>query len=138
MDVDPDGMADLALVQSGSSPQWLRTIERSTTPAQMVLSSQFPLDGADTTPPTAPTNLTGKATPGLNVTLNWGASTDNSGGAVTYRIYRDGVPVGTLQTGLTYVDHPSKAGYHTYSVFALDGSGNKSASSNKIGLKAIS
>jgi len=137
MDVDPDGMADLALVQPGSV-QWLRTIERSSTPAQMVLSSQFPHDGQDNTPPAVPTGLKATASAGLDVNLSWNASTDDSGGTVTYRVYRDGNAVGTAQTGLTYVDHPAKAGSHSYVVRAFDGSGNKSNPSNKVTVKAVS
>jgi len=136
MNVDPDGLADVALVQAGSM-QWLRTIERSATPAQMVSASQYPLVGQDTTPPTTPTALKATATSGLTVSLSWSASTDNSGGTVTYRVYRDGNAVGTQQPGLTYVDHPTKAGSHSYVVKAMDPAGNTSAASTRVWCKAF-
>ncbi len=138
MDVDADGLVDVALVQSGNM-QWLRTIERSSTPAQMVLASQFPHEGADTTPPTVPTGLTATSTAGRTVTLSWNASTDDSGGTVSYRVYRNNKAIGTMQTSLTYVDHPGKAGtWYSYVVRAYDGADNRSDPSNKVSVKAIS
>jgi fibronectin type 3 domain-containing protein len=136
MNVDPDGMADLALVQAGSM-RWLRTIERSSAPAQMVLSSDFPYTGSDKAAPSTPTGL--KATPsaGRTISLNWTGSTDNSGGIVFYRVYRNGRAVGTRQTTTTYVDHPAKAGWYAYTVKAIDGVGNTSAASNKVTVKAV-
>ena len=86
MNVDPDGMADLALVQSGA-PHWLRTIERSTSRRRsMVLSSDFPHVGKDTTPPSVPTGLKAVASSGRTITLTWNASTDDTGGAVVYQV----------------------------------------------------
>ena len=136
MNVDPDGMADLALVQSGSM-RWLRTIERSASPALMVLSSDYPHFGVDTTPPTVPTGLTAAPSSGLTVSLGWNASTDDTGGAVFYRVFRDGRAIGSQQSGLTYMDHP-KAGWHSYTVKAIDAAGNLSAASNKVTVKAVS
>jgi hypothetical protein len=134
MDVDPDGMADLALIQSGSV-KWLRTIERSASPALMVLSSQYPHFGQDTTPPTTPTGLAATASPGLTISLSWNASTDDTGGTVFYKVFRDGVSVGN-QTGRTFVDHP-KAGSHKYYVKAIDAAGNLSGQSNNVTIKAV-
>lgn len=48
MDVNPDGMADLALVQKEGAytrVRWLRTIERSTSPASMATTTSGILDG---------------------------------------------------------------------------------------------
>ena len=61
-----------------------------------------------------PTGLKGVASSGRTVTLTWNASTDDTGGAVVYQIYRDGGKLGSNQTGLTYVDHPAKTVNHTY------------------------
>ena len=67
------------------------------------------------------------------------ASTDDSGGTVTYRVYRNGNAIGTLQTGLTYVDHPGTAGnWYSYVVRAFDGAGNRSNPSNQVTVKALS
>jgi len=136
MDVDPDGMADLALVGT-SSADWLRTIERSSTPAEMVLASQFPSVGQDKTPPPAPTLQPAIATAGRTVTLSWSTSVDNNGGVVTYRAYRNGHALGSGQsTDLAFVDHPTNANtWYSYVVYAYDGSGNRSIASNKVTVK---
>lgn len=137
MNVDPDGLVDVALVQSGNM-QWLRTIERSSTPAEMVLSSQFPHEGADITPPSVPTALKATTSAGRTVSLSWNASTDDSGGMVTYRVYRNNKAIGTVQTGLTFVDHPGVAGnWYAYVVRAYDGAGNRSNPSNQVTVKAL-
>jgi hypothetical protein len=135
MNVDADGMSDLAIVQSGSS-KWLRAIEKSTTPAKMVLSSDFPQSGRDTTPPPVPSGLTAVASAGLTVTISWNASIDDFGGTVVYRVFRDGKGIGSKQAALTYIDHP-KAGKHYYQVKAIDPAGNKSAKSPKVTVKAF-
>jgi hypothetical protein len=134
MNVDQDGMADVALVQNGSM-RWLRTIERSTSPAQMVLSSDFPHVGKDTTPPSVPAGLKAQATAGMVITLTWNASSDDSGGAVVYTIYRDGGQLAKNLTTPTYTDHPAKAVLHTYYVKATDTAGNVSAASTKVTAK---
>ena len=136
MDVDPDGMADLALVGS-SAVDWLRTIERSSTPAEMVLASQFPSLGQDNTPPPAPTSFNAVATAGLTITLSWNPSVDNNGGTVTYRAYRNGHALGSGQTtALGYVDHPTKVDWFAYVVYAYDGAGNRSVASTKVTIKS--
>jgi glucose/arabinose dehydrogenase len=93
----------------------------------------------DTVPPTAPTNLTGKAS-GTTVTLNWGASTDNIG-VTSYEVYRDGVLAATIsgQGGApptTYPDSGLAPGStHTYFVLAKDLAGNPSPHSNSVTVK---
>lgn len=90
-----------------------------------VTFNNTPPPTTDTTPPSTPTNLT--ATSGNKVQLSWGASTDNSG-SVSYRVYRDGAQVGTSNT-TSYTDS-GKAGTYTYTVRAVDPSGNLSGVSN--------
>jgi hypothetical protein len=92
----------------------------------------------DTTPPTAPTNLRHTD---LNwdceVTLAWDQSTDNDDpqSAIEYEIYLNGVFADlTAGTGsiLTYGFRGSEPS--TFALFAVDRSGNVSASSNTITL----
>ncbi len=84
--------------------------------------------GAETTPPTTPTNLATTVVSGTQVNLAWSASTDNTG-VRGYGIYRNGTLVGTVdQNTLTYSDTnltPSTS--YAYQVDAFDGSGNHSA-----------
>ncbi|WP_135548182.1 fibronectin type III domain-containing protein [Paenibacillus cymbidii] len=81
----------------------------------------------DATPPSTPGSLTGSVT-GHSVALNWSASTDNRGIA-GYRVYRDGAEIATV-TGTVYTDANilSATGY-SYTVKAVDTSGNLSAAS---------
>ena len=85
----------------------------------------------DTSPPSAPGQLTGSARNGSEVNLSWAASTDNV--AVTgYQVFRNGTLVGNVSaTSLTYQDTtvaPSTT--YAYTVKAVDAAGNVSAASN--------
>jgi chitodextrinase len=101
----------------------------ATTPAQ-----------TDFTPPTAPTNLRGRADVGsCEVYLSWGQSTDNADqqGALLYRFRADGalsppssfVIGGGTNVGRSVLEGPVP-GPTTFTVEAIDGSGNVSAPSN--------
>ena len=82
----------------------------------------------DTTPPSAPANLTATAMSAAAIGLSWTASTDPVGVA-GYRVYRNGVQVGTPAT-TSYTDAglmPSTT--YTYTVAAYDTAGNISAQS---------
>ena len=105
--------------------------------ASRTVSVTPPFCSPDTTAPSAPTGLTGRAL-GTAVTLNWSAATDDV--AVTgYDVLRDGVRVGVL-TG-SAADPPDStltdAGLTadtdvTYTVVARDAQGNTSAPSDPV------
>ncbi|HWZ65731.1 MAG TPA: galactose oxidase-like domain-containing protein [Patescibacteria group bacterium] len=86
---------------------------------------------ADTTPPTAPANLTASATSSSSVSLSWAASTDNVG-VTGYTVLRNGVTVGTTAgTSTTYTDNTVVASTsYSYTVTARDAAGNVSPASN--------
>jgi chitodextrinase len=85
---------------------------------------------ADTTPPTAPTGLTAAAASATSVNLSWTASTDNVG-VTAYRVVRDGATVATVGAVTGYTDTTVAASTtYSYTVQALDGTGNASAPSN--------
>ncbi len=90
-----------------------------------------PTPTLDTQPPTAPSGLAASAGKAKKVTLTWGASQDNV--AVTgYRIYRNGVQVGTT-AARTFTDTVTgKRAPVTYSVRAYDAAGNLGAPSNSV------
>ncbi|MBO0472036.1 fibronectin type III domain-containing protein [Enterococcus sp. DIV0242_7C1] len=91
-------------------------------------------DPSDTTPPTVPGNLTAGTITETAATLTWTASTDNVKLA-GYKIYRDGVLVGTV-SGTTYTDTTLKANTtYSYTVKAYDAAGNLSADSNAVSVK---
>ncbi len=81
--------------------------------------------GSDTTPPSAPTNLTASNITTSSVDLSWSAATDNVGVA-GYNIYVDGSFVGNT-TALTYtVSGLSASTTYNMSVTAYDAAGNES------------
>lgn len=86
---------------------------------------------ADTTAPTAPTNLTASGTTQTATNLSWTASTDNIG-VTGYDVYRDGSLLASV-TGTTYTATGLTAST-TYSFFvrAKDGAGNISGDSNTV------
>jgi chitodextrinase len=85
----------------------------------------------DTTPPSAPTGLTGVAASGTEIDLDWTASDDDVGVA-GYRIIRDGTPLADAP-GTTYADTTTQPGEtHTYEVRAFDAAGNLSDASNSV------
>ncbi|MGJ9403521.1 fibronectin type III domain-containing protein [Arthrobacter sp. KK5.5] len=82
----------------------------------------------DTTPPSAPTNLTASLS-GTTANLAWTASSDNVG-VVGYRVVRNGTVLTGTVTGTTFANSGLAAGTYTYTVAAIDGAGNVSAASN--------
>ena len=84
---------------------------------------------SDTAAPSVPAALTATATGSATVRLTWGPATDPEGSAVTYRVYRDGVPVaGAPVAATTLTDTGLAAGTtYGYQVTALDAAGNESA-----------
>ena len=102
---------------------------------QMV-AFRTPISGADTQPPTAPSNLTATAISGSQINLGWTASTDNVGvtqylvercqGAGCTNFAQIATPSGT-----TYNDTALSVGTaYSYRVRATDGTGNLSPYSN--------
>lgn len=88
--------------------------------------------GGDVTPPTDPTAVSATVTSGNTVSLSWTASTDFSG-VVNYGVYRDGLPIATVQNPdasapapTTFVDANVPPGSYVYSVDAGDAAGNRS------------
>src|SRR5713226_3532998 len=91
---------------------------------------------ADTTPPTAPSNLVATAASGAQINLSWTASTDNVG-VTGYRVERcQGAGCSTFvqiatPTGTTYGNTGLAAGTpYSYRVRATDAAGNLSDYSN--------
>lgn len=91
----------------------------------------FTVKNADTTPPSAPSNLTITKNVYNEVDLSWGASTDNVG-VTGYQVLRNGISVATV-TGTTYQDKSVLANTsYSYSVVAQDAAGNQSSPSNSV------
>jgi fibronectin type 3 domain-containing protein len=90
----------------------------------------------DTTPPSAPTSLVATAVNSSQINLTWAASTDNVG-VKNYQVFRStgsgsASQIATVTT-TTYGDTGLVASTtYSYYVVAVDGAGNKSASSSKV------
>ncbi len=83
----------------------------------------------DTTPPTAPANLTATAVSSGQVNLAWTASTDNVG-VTGYNVYRNGAFLASA-TATSYSDTTTQASTtYSYTVYAVDAAGNVSPASN--------
>lgn len=94
---------------------------------QLVVTARNP--AGDSQPPTAPTGLGATAPAPNRVDLSWTASTDNVG-VTGYRVYRNGVQVGTSGTN-AFSDLTAQASTsYSYHVVAQDAAGNSSPSSN--------
>ncbi len=85
----------------------------------------------DTVAPSVPERLSARAASTTQINLTWRASTDNVG-VTGYRIYRNGVQVGT-PTGTSYSDTGlTAATSYSYKVAACDAAGNCSAQSSAV------
>ncbi|MDM7832099.1 glycosyl hydrolase [Cellulomonas edaphi] len=103
---------------------------RLTVPARSVASSNASAP-ADTTAPSVPTNLAASGTTSSATNLTWSASTDGSGGTGVsgYEVLRNGTVLATT-TGTSYTASGLSASTtYSFTVRALDGAGNRSASS---------
>jgi hypothetical protein len=91
----------------------------------------------DTTPPSAPPKVTAKLTKDGKVHLAWAAAADN-GRVASYRVLRNGTAIASGDA-LTYVDKAARPGSGssvTYSVVALDLSGNVSPAAKATPLRS--
>jgi poly(hydroxyalkanoate) depolymerase family esterase len=87
--------------------------------------------GGDTTAPSVPSNLAVTGVTSSSASLSWSASTDNVGVA-GYRVFRNGVQVGTA-AGTAFTDSGLSAStQYTYKVAAYDAAGNVSAQSTGV------
>jgi hypothetical protein len=87
------------------------------------------LDVPDEEAPSAPSNLSASQN-ATDVKLQWSASTDNLGVA-RYVVFRDGLEIGT-SPGTIITDTSATPGQHTYTVYADDEAGNRSAGSPEL------
>ncbi len=101
------------------------------TPSPTPTPTPSPTSATDAQPPTTPTGLGVSFGKGKKLDLYWNPSSDNVGVA-GYRVYRDGVQVGTT-AGTTFGDSLiGKRSTATYDVVAYDLAGNLSPASDPI------
>ena len=99
-------------------------------PSNVITVTTTAAGGADTEPPSAPTNLHGwDAGDGAReINLFWTASFDNQTpqAAIEYEIYMNGVLDHAI-TGTRAILYATQAGENTFTVIAVDSAGNRSA-----------
>lgn len=91
-------------------------------------------DTTDTEPPSAPSNLAGTTTSFSTAALSWMASKDNIG-VTGYNVYQDGNLIAISPTTSFTVTGLKGSTTYSFSVKAIDGSGNLSAASNSVSIK---
>ncbi len=87
--------------------------------------------GSDTLPPSTPTNLAAAVVSSSQVNLSWNSSSDNVG-VTGYRVYRNGIQIGTTANTFYNDTNLSPATTYQYSVSAYDAAGNGSAISGTV------
>ena len=93
---------------------------------QSVPSEEVNVQIPDSTPPAPPENVTLAASSNSEISFTWTTSTDNVG-VTGYQVARDTVVIGQAAT-TTFTDTTSSPGNtYTYTVQAMDASGNASA-----------
>jgi hypothetical protein len=98
----------------------------------LVLGTSPTLAAPDRTPPTRPTNLRVTSTTAHRITLAWNPSTDNSG-TFSYRVWISyGFTDTVSQTQTTFSLGVVPNNTYSFYVYAVDGSGNRSANSNTV------
>jgi subtilisin family serine protease len=115
----------------------VRVYNRALTAGELQTDMTSPVVPPDTSPPSAPSNLSATALVGA-VSLSWGQSTDNVG-VSRYDLHR-GTSAGftvsdanriAQPTGTTYTDSGLASGTYYYRVTAVDAAGNVGPPSNE-------
>ena len=98
--------------------------------AQSAASSVTTPACGDLTPPSVPANLTASVASCSQINLLWSASADTGGsGLAGYKIYRNGIQVGTSTATSFASTGLAAATFYTFKVASYDNAGNTSAQS---------
>jgi chitodextrinase len=98
----------------------------------LVLGASPAFAAGDHQAPTKPSNLRVTSTTSYRVSLAWNASTDNSG-TFSYRVVvGNGATYTVPQAQTTFTAFVAPNGTYSFSVYAVDGSGNKSQRSSTV------
>jgi hypothetical protein len=91
---------------------------------------------ADTTAPTAPTNVSASAITQTTATLSWSASTDNVG-VTGYEIFSNGTSIGTVTATSANITGLTANTSYSYSIKAKDAAENTSNSSDSVSFTTL-
>ncbi|HEY3014719.1 MAG TPA: DNRLRE domain-containing protein [Nocardioides sp.] len=123
--------SDGAVSGAGEHSYWVVAVDAAGNRSPASVGVTVDLGAPDTTPPTAPTGLTGTVAADQSVDLQWVAATDNQD-VHYYTVWRDGAAAGTT-TSTSYHDQPAwtSEAIH-YWVTATDAAGNESGPSDEV------
>jgi len=93
--------------------------------------TDYGVSAPDTTPPTAPQNLSAAVQGSSQINLTWSASSDDVG-VVGYEVYRDGVKIATTASTNYSVSGLSASTTYSFYVIARDNANNGSPASNAV------
>jgi hypothetical protein len=126
-----DDVPLMLTLNAGANTVELRSVGNSDNRGIVYLDylAVYPL--VDSQGPGMPTNLNVSNTTATGFTLTWTASTDNTGVAPSYQVYRGSTLVGTT-TGTTFNVTSLAAGTYTMTVRAVDAAGSQSDASESI------
>jgi acid phosphatase type 7 len=125
------GVLELTLYPDQYTWQFVPEAGRSFTDAGSQSCHKGAPTTPDTTPPSAPANLTTRAVSANQVDLSWGASTDDRG-VSGYKIFRGSSQIATA-TGPSYADTSTQPNTtYQYHVVANDFANNSSGASNTV------
>jgi chitodextrinase len=129
--VVPEAAADSAPA-ADSGPREAGVVGQDSSAPDSSDGAAPPMDGGDTTPPSAPAVLKQTGATATSITLGWTVSTDPDSPVAGYHVYRDGTEIGTSATNsFTDTGLVVKNSY-TYTVSAYDPSNNTSALSTPL------
>ncbi|CAM1343779.1 M4 family metallopeptidase [Tenacibaculum amylolyticum] len=94
------------------------------------------LDGEDTEAPEAPTNLIATNLTDNSFILNWDTAVDNIG-VVSYVVYQDGVEIKNTSKKYFLIEELIPDTKYSFTVKAIDGSGNESVLSKKLDVTTL-
>ena len=124
---------DPSVLQTGSNVVAVEIHQRGPNSSDISFDLRMEVDGSfgppDEEPPTDPTNVVAALGAGTSIDISWTGSSDNSG-SVEYDVYRDGGYVDTTSATSYNDDGVAEGDTVTYTVIAVDPTGNESGESD--------
>ncbi len=123
--------SDTGLALGSTHSYTVKAFDGSSNTSAASTTATASTQGADTLPPSTPTNLVATGAGASAIDLTWNASTDNFG-VTGYKVFRDNAPVeiATVSTNSFSDTGLAVGSTHSYQVSAFDAATNNSPKSN--------
>jgi len=110
---------------------WIKAFDIKGNISNIATTQATTPEAPDLTPPSVPSGVMADANSANEIIVTWTASTDAQSGVAGYYVYRGGVKVATVTSGISYTDSGlNPLTTYTYQVSAYDNAGNESAKSS--------